>query len=61
VILSKLSVSGPNVIKLFTAVIFRHSMVIRSFCDVKQHYLGNYCRVAVNYHTNIYNIEFALE
>ncbi len=27
----------------------------------KQHYLGNYCRMAVNYHWNIYGIEFTLE
>jgi hypothetical protein len=52
---------GPNVIKLFTAVIYRHSMVMPSFCVIKQHYLGNYCRMAVNYHRNIYNIEFTLE
>ncbi len=38
---------GPNVIKLFTAVIYSHSMVILSFCVIKQHYLGNYCRMAV--------------
>jgi hypothetical protein len=24
-------------------------MVILSFCVIKQHYLGNYCRMAVNY------------
>ncbi len=46
----------PNVIKLFTAVIYRHSMVIPSFCVIKHHYLGNYCRMVVNYHRNIYNI-----
>ncbi len=40
--------SGYNVIKLFTAVIYRHSMVVPSFCVIKQHYLGNYCRMAVN-------------
>jgi hypothetical protein len=40
---------GANVIKLFTAVIYCHSMVIPSFCVIKQHYLGNYCRLAVNY------------
>ncbi len=39
----------PNVIKLFTAAIYRHSMVILSFCAIKQHYLGNYCRMGVNY------------
>ncbi len=52
---------GPNVIKLFTTVIYPHSMVIQSFCVIKQHYFGNYCRMAVNYHRNIYNIEFTLE
>ncbi len=40
---------GPNVIKLFTSVIFRHSVVIPSFCVIKQHSLGNNCRIAVNY------------
>jgi hypothetical protein len=55
------STPGPNVIKLFTVVIYRHSMFILSFCVIKQHYLGNYCRMAVNYHRNIYNIVFTLE
>jgi hypothetical protein len=41
---------GPNVIKLFTAIIYCHSMVIASFCTKKQHYRGNYCGMAVNYH-----------
>ena len=40
---------GANVIKLFTAVIYRHSRVIPSFCVIKQHYLGDYSRMAVNY------------
>ncbi len=40
---------GANVIKLFTAVIYHHSMVIPSFCEIKKHYLGNYCGMAVNY------------
>jgi hypothetical protein len=40
---------GVNVIKLFTMVIYCHSMVILSFCVIKQHYLGNYHRMAVNY------------
>ncbi len=39
----------PNFIKLFTVVIYRHSIVIPSFCVIKQHYLGKYCRMAVNY------------
>ncbi len=38
-----------NVIKLFTVVIYRHSMVILSFCVMKQHYLGHYCGMGVNY------------
>jgi hypothetical protein len=46
----KLFKPGPNVIKLFTAVIYCHSMVIPPFCVIKQHYLGNYCGMAVNYH-----------
>jgi hypothetical protein len=40
---------GPIVIKLVAAVIYRHSMVILSFCVIKQHYLGNQCGMAVNY------------
>ncbi len=43
--------SGANVITLFTAVIYRHSMVIPSFCVIKLYYnLGNYHGMAVNYH-----------
>jgi hypothetical protein len=30
-------------------VIYCHSMVIPSFCVIKQHYLGNCCGMAVNY------------
>jgi hypothetical protein len=41
---------GPNIIKLFTTVIYRHSKVIPSFFVIKQQYLGNYCGMAVNYH-----------
>jgi len=41
--------TGPNVINIFTAVIYCHSMAILSFCVIKQHYLGNYRRMAVNY------------
>ncbi len=41
---------GANVIKLFTAVIYHHSMVIPSFCVIKLYYLGNYSWMAVNYH-----------
>jgi hypothetical protein len=41
---------GANVIKLFTMVIYCHSMVIPSFYVIKQYYLGNYHGMAVNYH-----------
>ena len=41
---------GIDDIKLFTVVIYCNSMVIVSFCVIKQHYLGNNCRMAVNYH-----------
>ncbi len=41
---------GVNVIKLFTAVIYHHSMVILSFCVIKPYCLGDYHGTAVNYH-----------
>jgi hypothetical protein len=44
-----LLIPGANVIKLFTAVIYCHSMVIPSFCVIKLYYLGNYLGMAVNY------------
>jgi hypothetical protein len=40
---------GANVIKLFTMVIYRHSMVIVSFCVIKHYYYIKYHRMAVNY------------
>ncbi len=40
---------GANVIKLFTTVIYCHSMVIPSFCVIRLYYLGNYHGMAVNY------------
>ncbi len=49
-IYSYLETSGANVIKLFTAVIYCHSMAIPSFCVIKLFYLGNYHGMAVNYH-----------
>jgi hypothetical protein len=42
---------GANVIKLFTAVIYHHSMVILSFYVIKLYYSENYCGMAVNYHS----------
>jgi hypothetical protein len=39
-----------NVIKLFTAVIYHHSMVIPSFCVIKLCYSENNYGMAVNYH-----------
>ncbi len=47
---SYLETSGANVIKLFTVVIYCHSMVTPSFCVIKLYYLGNYHGMAVNYH-----------
>jgi hypothetical protein len=48
---------GVDVLKLFAIVIYHHFVVIPSFCVIKQHYLGNYCRMAVNYHgKNLYNM-----
>jgi len=44
-----------NVIKLFTAVIYCHSMVISSFCVIKQYYDGNYHGMAVSNTTVIYH------
>ena len=41
---------GANVTKLFTAVIYHHSMVMLSFCVIKLYYPGNYRQMAVNYH-----------
>jgi hypothetical protein len=42
--------SGANVINIFTAVSYCHSMVISSFCVIKLYYLGNYHAMAVIYH-----------
>ncbi len=39
-----------NVVKLFTAVIYHHSIVILSFCVIKLYYPGNYRGMAVYYH-----------
>ncbi len=46
--------SGANVIKLFTAVIYCHCMVIPSFCVIKHYYYGKYHRMAVNYHGKMF-------
>jgi hypothetical protein len=40
---------GDNDVKLFTSVIYDHSMVTQSFCVIKLYYLGNYHEMAVNY------------
>jgi hypothetical protein len=45
------STPGANVIKLFTAVIYHHSMVILSFCVIELYYPENYRGIAVNYHS----------
>jgi hypothetical protein len=41
---------GASVIKLFTAVMYCHSMVIPSSCVIKQYYCGDYPTMEVNYH-----------
>ena len=41
---------GANVIKLFTVVIYRHSMAIQSFCVIMLKYLRNYLGMGANYH-----------
>jgi len=41
---------GANILKLFTAVIYPHSMVILSFCVIKLYYPGYYRGMVVNYH-----------
>ncbi len=49
-ILDALPIPGANVIKLFTMVIYHHSMVILSICVIKLYYPENYSGMAVNYH-----------
>jgi hypothetical protein len=50
-------IPGPNVLKLFTAVIYCHSMVIPSFCVIKHYYCSKYHRMAVyNPNKKFYNI-----
>ncbi len=39
----------PNLIKLFTTVIYRHSVVIPSLCVVKLYHLFSYRGMTVNY------------
>jgi hypothetical protein len=41
---------GDNVTKLFTTIVYHHSMVILSFFLIKLYYPGNYHGMAVNYH-----------
>ncbi len=41
-------IPGANVIKHFTAVIYRCSMVIQSFCVIKLYYYGKYCGMLVS-------------
>jgi hypothetical protein len=42
--------SGANVIKLFSAIIYHHSMVILSFCVINLYEPENYRGMVVNYH-----------
>jgi hypothetical protein len=41
---------GAYVIKLFTAIVNHHSMVILSFCGIKAYYFVNNCGTAVYYY-----------
>ncbi len=43
------SVTEAKVIELFTMVIYRHSMVLLSFCVMKQYYCSIYHDMAINY------------
>ncbi len=55
-------VPGANVIKLFTAVIYCHSMVISSFCGgIKWYYYGNYHGMFVSNTMVIYHGILTLE
>jgi hypothetical protein len=49
-ILDALPIPGANVMKLFTVVIYHHSMVILSICVVRLYYPESYSGMAVNYH-----------
>jgi hypothetical protein len=40
---------GANVLKLFTEVIYCHSIALLSFCAIKQYYYSNYHRKAPHY------------
>ncbi len=42
---------GAKVIKLFSMLIYCHSMVLLSFCVIKQNYHGNHNRMVLNYHS----------
>jgi hypothetical protein len=46
---SSLSPQWASVMKLFSTVIYHHSMVIRSFCVIKPYCFGKYCEMAVIY------------
>jgi hypothetical protein len=54
--------TGGFDVKLFTSVIYHHSMVILSFCVIKQHYERDYHGLAVNYNgicvTNVIKHDF---
>ncbi len=41
--------TGANVIKLFNVVIYSHLKVILSFFVIMLYYLGNFCKITVNY------------
>ncbi len=47
---------GGQYYKLFTVVIYHHSMVMLSFCVMKIYYPEKYCGMAVYYHGNKFYI-----
>jgi hypothetical protein len=61
VILDAFPIQGANVIKLFTVVIYHHSMVILSFCVIKLYYPENYSGMAVNYNGILTLVKVGLE
>ncbi len=50
-IIDALPIPGANVIKLFTMLIYHHSMVILLFCVIRLYYPDNNSGMAVNYHS----------
>ncbi len=41
--------TAANITKLFAMVIYCNSLVLQSFCIIKQYYINNYHRMAIKY------------